>query len=606
MFRTERFWRPAISVLAFAMLAATAITSARAQSAASVELPLAPQPEGSVEAQPINPATAVADGASALISGKPKVAVANYSVALADKGLSKEKRAILLNDRGVALWRDEQAPQAIADFNRAVSLYPEYAAIYNNRGTVLLGLGLVDEAIRDFDRAVLLGPRYASAYTNRAGAQVQRKAYDKALDDYSKAASLRPGDAIAFLGRGRTHLLAGRPFAAERDLTKGISLAPRLVELYEQRRVARAKIGRRDGAFEDLNQIVALRSDTAAAHLLRAEAHLVRNQKKAALRDFDAAIARDPSNVAAHIGRARVMLLYRGVAKAREANETALSLDPESAVAQALDGGITVAEGDIDGGLAAINRVLAKHRKNSVIHLIKARALERAKDSEGAIAAYLRVLALDGKNRAALGALNRYKVPVPGPKSRPVPGAGLEGWRVRLEGRRIYYAVHEKYQNLKVPLEVYGKAKPRITDWELKTGEFRGVGLLRYTAGTRKIKGKATAIEQAAIVDLKLRRVHGLEPVRVGKAAAVWNWDAGAVSVKGTDGLVNTYNLRRAAVASRPKRRTRRAEQKSDWLADPWGIQGTRSGTRAQKRRSKRRSPSRRKKKKSLFDLIFQ
>lgn len=588
-----------------ALIATFALASqAGAQTEQSVELALEPQPEAA-PAKPINPATAITDGAKALMAGQPTQAVANYTVALATDTLTREKRAILLNDRGVALWRDGQGAQAITDFNKAVSLYPEYAAIYNNRGTVLLGLGLVDEAVRDFDRAILLGPRYATAYSNRAAAHMRKQAHERALDDYTKAASLQPGDAVAFLGRGRTHLLANRPYAAERDFTKGISLAPKLVELYEQRRTARLAIGRRDGAFQDLDQTVVLRSDSPDAFIRRGKAYLDRNQKKLALRDFDTAIALDPTRVEAHVGRARVMLLYRGIAKAREAIDAALAIQMDAPDALAVRGAIIVAEGDPERGLAEIKAVLGKHTKNVAGFLMKGAVLEKIDNRDNAIIAFRSAAILDPENLTAKRALKRLKAESQPQSTRIIAGAGLDGWRVHVSGKDRYFATHEKYARLEVPLEVYGKSRPRILDWEQKTGAFKGIGLLRYTAGKRRVKGRAVTVEQAAIVDLNARVVQGLEPVRIGDKAALWNWEKGTLTVRGVDGLVNTFGLRRA-IARRKTTTRRRQARKSDWLADPWGIQGESTRTRAQKRRTKRRAPKRRKKKKTLFDLIFQ
>jgi len=594
--------------IAFAVLMGLAIPAALAQSASgagqSVELTLDPSPEPSIERVAVNPATALTDGAKALMSGRANAAIANYSVALASDTLTREKRAILLNDRGVAYWRDKRAPEAITDFNKAVGLYPEYAAIYNNRGTVLLELGLIDEAIKDFDRAILLGPKYATAYNNRAGAHMKRKAYDRALDDYTKAASLRPGDAVPLLGRGRIHLVANRPFAAERDFTKGISLAPKLVEIYEQRRKARQAIGRQDGAFEDLNQMVALRSDSVEGFLERGNAYLARNQRKFALRDFDAAISLAPEHIGGYIGRARVMLAYRGVSKASEAIETALALSPNAPDAQAVKAAVLQAQGDLPAALATVNAALKVKPTNVLALLTKAAVLEAMAQPDKALRFYQRARKHEPTNRQAPDPIERQTGTTPATKRKVIAGAGLDGWRVVMSGKKRYFAEHEKYTRLQVPLEVYGKTAPRILDWEQKDGAYRGIGVLRYSAGTRRVKGKQVAIEQAAIVDLKARAVQGIEPVKVGDQAALWRWEDGALTVRGTDGLVNMFALRRPIVAK--KRTRRKTARQSDWLADPWGIQGNRASNRpATKRRSKRRSRKRRKKK-SLFDLIFQ
>src|SRR5262245_11986506 len=67
----------------------------------------------------------------ALARGQLEQAIALYSKALQDKTLPNERRAVLLSDRGVVHARLQNPKEAIEDFNRAIQLYPEYAAIYN-------------------------------------------------------------------------------------------------------------------------------------------------------------------------------------------------------------------------------------------------------------------------------------------------------------------------------------------------------------------------------------------------------------------------------------------------------------------------------------------
>ena len=83
-------------------------------------------------------AASVRDAGAALARGNFDQAVALYSQALQDKTLPNDRRAILLSDRGVAYARLQNPREAIEDFNRAIQLFPEYAAIYNNRGNLLL------------------------------------------------------------------------------------------------------------------------------------------------------------------------------------------------------------------------------------------------------------------------------------------------------------------------------------------------------------------------------------------------------------------------------------------------------------------------------------
>ena len=90
-----------------------------------------------------------------LVRGLTQQSVEHLSTALKRTDLSKEDKASILINRGVAYWRLGKPNLAIQDFNTAITLFPENAAIYNNRGNVLLDLGFPTEALKDYNRAIL-------------------------------------------------------------------------------------------------------------------------------------------------------------------------------------------------------------------------------------------------------------------------------------------------------------------------------------------------------------------------------------------------------------------------------------------------------------------
>lgn len=89
----------------------------------------------------VNAAAKTQEAASALLRGNVEQAIKAYSEALRDEDLPNDRRAAILNDRGVANSRLGNHRAAVEDFNRAVQLFPEYAPVYNNRGNTLLALG---------------------------------------------------------------------------------------------------------------------------------------------------------------------------------------------------------------------------------------------------------------------------------------------------------------------------------------------------------------------------------------------------------------------------------------------------------------------------------
>jgi len=63
---------------------------------------------------------------------------------------------------------------------------------YNNRGIVYDDLKEYDKAMADYNKANEINPQYAMAYNNRGSVYYDLKEYDKAIKDYNKALGIDP------------------------------------------------------------------------------------------------------------------------------------------------------------------------------------------------------------------------------------------------------------------------------------------------------------------------------------------------------------------------------------------------------------------------------
>lgn len=86
--------------------------------------------------------------------------------------------------------RDYNYDEAIADLNKAIKLYPDFAYSYYNRANLLALSGKLPEAYEDYTRAVELNPSLAEAYYNRGLVQIFMKDTRKGCLDLSKAGEL--------------------------------------------------------------------------------------------------------------------------------------------------------------------------------------------------------------------------------------------------------------------------------------------------------------------------------------------------------------------------------------------------------------------------------
>ena len=93
-------------------------------------------------------------------------------------------------DKGIAHCEAGQYDQALKEFNQALKLKPNDAALYDLRGVALRGKGQDDQALQDFNQALQLDPKYARAYRNRSMVYYDKSDFAKAQADLEKAQSL--------------------------------------------------------------------------------------------------------------------------------------------------------------------------------------------------------------------------------------------------------------------------------------------------------------------------------------------------------------------------------------------------------------------------------
>jgi tetratricopeptide (TPR) repeat protein len=535
------------------------------------------------------------EAASALMAGDAGQSVTSYTEALKDTALANDRRATILNDRAVAYWRLGETKLAVEDFNRAVQLFPEYAATYNNRGNLLLSIGMVKEALKDFDRAILLSPGYAAAYNNRAGALSRLGQRQEALKDYTRAIKLMPGNAVPLNGRGRVYAAIGRPHAAIRDFTRAINADARFAAAYRDRADAKLDIQRVDDAVEDLSRALAFDPNNADILLLRGHAYLGADNVAAAIKDFAQVIEVKPTWAAGYAARGLASGYTEAFDEAFADLNKAVELDAKSAVALAYRAIVYTLAGQAEVAAKDVEAALKLEPDRAEVYWARAELEEARGRGENAITDLRKALELRPGLRQATLSLERLGAKQDGAADRTVAGAGIDKFRVVARGTS-YFAVSDDFPRLRVPLEMAGDGEPKLLEWELKKAPLKGIATLRFSGGSVEIKGGSEDVELVAIVDLASNSVVGIEPHRQGSKVATWNWEDGKVTVASTDGVTDEFILRavKPRDESYPGRRYA-GEGRPGWAAWSEGAMPRERPTSRQQYR----------KPKTLFDLLF-
>jgi tetratricopeptide (TPR) repeat protein len=130
-----------------------------------------------------DPATAIAGCSAVITSGAEsgaRLAAAHYNRGIAYRAQSQYDRAHQGSDPDTMLDR------AVADYDEALRIRPDYAEALVNRAVAWFDKGRFDRAVADCDRAIALRPNLAEAYNNRALAYYRLGRFDLALPDFDQ------------------------------------------------------------------------------------------------------------------------------------------------------------------------------------------------------------------------------------------------------------------------------------------------------------------------------------------------------------------------------------------------------------------------------------
>jgi tetratricopeptide (TPR) repeat protein len=129
-------------------------------------------------------------------------------------------------EQGLRLQKENQAEEALAQFNQAIELYPDYFQALTERANLLMTRNRLAEAETDFGRAVLLNGKYAPALRGIGYCQIQQRRFDIAVDNLEKAVSLEPQVALTHLLLGYARLSLNQYDQAKQALQQALKLGP--------------------------------------------------------------------------------------------------------------------------------------------------------------------------------------------------------------------------------------------------------------------------------------------------------------------------------------------------------------------------------------------
>ncbi len=115
-------------------------------------------------------------------------------------------------------------PDALRQYQRAISLKPDFPQALNNLGAACMQLGAFQKAADAFGKVVALMPERSDSLHNLGLALIQAKRHDEAIACFRKLIQLAPDTPSGFVNLGKELMLQGFLQEAQQHFRKAISL----------------------------------------------------------------------------------------------------------------------------------------------------------------------------------------------------------------------------------------------------------------------------------------------------------------------------------------------------------------------------------------------
>ncbi|MGB7449292.1 MAG: tetratricopeptide repeat protein, partial [Ornithinimicrobium sp.] len=130
--------------------------------------------------------------------GRFEEAIASYDQALQ----IQPDYDLAWHNRGWALFKLGQFEEALSSFDQALQIQPDNDATWGGRGWALFKLGQFEEALSSFDQVLKIQPDCQDAWYMRGKALGYLRQLEKAIVSFDQALKIQPDDYLAWYNRG--------------------------------------------------------------------------------------------------------------------------------------------------------------------------------------------------------------------------------------------------------------------------------------------------------------------------------------------------------------------------------------------------------------------
>jgi tetratricopeptide (TPR) repeat protein len=237
---------------------------------------------------------------------------------------------------GILLARLGRMQEAIGHYEEALRLRPDLAEPHCDLGVTLEQAGRVQEAIGQYEQALQLKPDYAEAHYNLGNALALRQVgrLDEAIHHYERALQLKPDFATAHYNLGNALVRAGRAQDGIGHYEQALRIQPDYAEAHNNLGIVLLQLGRSQEAIEHYEQALRLKPNYTEAHVNLGVALVQLGRSREAIEHYEQALQLRPDFAEVHYILGDALEQTGNLSEAIKHYEQALRLKPDLAEAR--------------------------------------------------------------------------------------------------------------------------------------------------------------------------------------------------------------------------------------------------------------------------------
>ncbi|MCC5660225.1 tetratricopeptide repeat protein [Nostoc sp. XA010] len=229
-------------------------------------------------------------------------------------------------NRGLTLFHLERFDEAIASYETATRLKPDFYKAWYNRGGTLGELGYFEEAIASFDKAIEIKPDYQEAWSSKGLALLKLGWLPEAISSYDQALHLEPEDQENWYHRGIALAVSEQFAEAIISYDKALEINPEYHEVWIDRGVVLFNLGRWSEAIASWDKALSVQSDFYLAWYNRGIALDNLGRRQEAIASYQQTIAIKPDFHLAWYNQALALFYLEQFAEAIACYDNALQI----------------------------------------------------------------------------------------------------------------------------------------------------------------------------------------------------------------------------------------------------------------------------------------